>query len=183
MNSPVKKPTNYAGIEALPGYLVGEILYGELVDQPPPHRRHGDATSAGGAISTNVHQSGVDGTGGSIFVDGSEPHLDPHVAVSNIADRQRDRATEPFHQALFEGASDWTCEVLSPRTEYADKHDRRQLHDVFGVRHPSHTAPRTRVLFYPEDVCAPPFHAITFSLGLLWPFDPPATEKPADEQK
>jgi hypothetical protein len=25
-----------------------------------------------------------------------------------------------------------------------------------------------------DDVCAPPFDAITFNLGQLWPFDPPA---------
>ncbi len=32
-----------------------------------------------------------------------------------------------------------------------------------------------------EEACAPPFDAITFSLGLLWPFDPPSTETPSDE--
>ncbi|MEZ5849488.1 MAG: hypothetical protein R3D68_02395 [Hyphomicrobiaceae bacterium] len=34
-----------------------------------------------------------------------------------------------------------------------------------------------------EDVCAAPFDAITFSLGLLWPFDASSVEPTSNEQK
>ncbi len=194
-----KKRATYADIEALPPHLVGEILFGSLVTHPRPHRRHGLAASALGAISTNAFQFGVGGPGGWVFVDEPELHLGPHVTVPDIAGWRRERMTEPSDKAFFEIAPDWICEVLSDRTEKYDKGDKRRIYATYGVPNLWHLDPRARMLEVfrlqeqnwllthtfvdTEDVCAPPFDAITFSLGLLWPFDPPSSETPSDEQR
>jgi Uma2 family endonuclease len=192
----VERPATYADIEALPPHLVGEILFGTLVTHPRPHRRHGGAASALGAISTNAYQFGVGGPGGWFFIDEPELHLGPHVAVPDIAGWRRERMTEPPDKAFFEIAPDWICEVISPSTEKYDKGDKRRIYALYGVQHLWHLDPRAKTLEIfrlqdknwllthtfvdREEVSAPPFDAITFSLGLLWPFDPP-TEPSASE--
>lgn len=186
----MQRTATYADIEALPPHLVGEILFGNLVTHPRPHCRHGLAASALGAISTNAFQFGVGGPGGWVFVDEPELHLGPHIVVPDIAGWRRERMTETSEKAFFEIAPDWICEVLSDRTEKYDKGDKRRIYAHFGVLNLWHLDPRARILEVyrlqdeswllthtfvdTEDVCAPPFDAITFSLGLLWPFDPPS---------
>jgi Uma2 family endonuclease len=190
MSSPIRKPATYADIEALPPGVVGEILFGALVTHPRPHRRHVGAASALGAISTNAYQFGVGGPGGWIFVAEPELRLGPHIVSPDIAGWRRERMTEPADQAYFEIAPDWLCEVISPRTEKYDKGDKRRIFATYGVTHLWLLDPRAKTLEVfrlqdeswlltntfvdAEDVCAPPFDAITFSLGLLWPFDPPS---------
>ena len=185
----IERPATYADIEALPPHLVGEILFGALVTHPRPHRRHGGAASALGALSSTAYQFGVGGPGGWIFVDEPELHLGPHVTVPDIAGWRRERMTEPADKPYFEIAPDWICEILSPSTERYDKGDKRRIYAHHGVRHLWHLDPRAKTLetfelrdehwllthtfIDQDDVCAPPFEAITFSLGLLWPFDPP----------
>ena len=192
MSQTTRRPATYADLEAVPEHLVAEILFGNLVTHPRPHRRHGGAAGALGAISTNAYQFGVGGPGGWIFVDEPELHLGPHVAVPDIAGWRRERMTEPADQAFFEISPDWICEVISPSTEKYDKGDKRRIYATHGVLHLWHLDPRARTLEIfrlqdkdwllthtfvdRDDVCAPPFDAITFSLGLLWPFDPPATD-------
>ncbi len=194
-----KRPATYADLEAVPPHLVAEILFGTLVTHPRPHRRHGGAASALGAIAANAYQFGVGGPGGWIFVVESELHLGPHVTVPDIAGWRRERMTEDPDQAYFEVPPDWICEVISPRTEKYDKGDKRRIYATYGVPHLWHLDPRARTLevfrlqdkdwllthtfIDREDVRAPPFEAITFSLGLLWPFDPPSTETPSDETR
>jgi Uma2 family endonuclease len=98
--------------------------------------------------------------------------------------------TEPSDKAFFEIAPDWICEIISPSTEKYDKGDKRRIYALYGVRYLWHLDPRAKTLetfelqdenwllthtfIDQEDVCASPFDAITFSLGLLWPFDPPS---------
>jgi len=185
----IERPATYADIEALPPHVVGEILFGALVTQPRPHRRHVAAGAALGMVTGNAYQFGVGGPGGWIFVDEPELHLGPHITVPDIAGWRRERMTEPADQAYFEVAPDWICEIISPSTERYDKGDKRRIYALHGVRHLWHLDPRamtletfelrgeswllTHTFVDREDVCAPPFDAITFSLGLLWPFDPP----------
>jgi Uma2 family endonuclease len=187
MAEPAKRPATYADIEALPPHVVGEVLFGSLVTHP--HRRHGGVASALGAISTNAFQFGVGGPGGWLFVDEPELRLGPHVTVPDIAGWRRERMTEPADQAFFEIAPDWIGGVLSDGTDKYDKGEKRRISATYGVPSLWHLDPRARTLEVfrlqeehwllthtfvdTEDVCAPPFDAITFSLGLLWPFDPP----------
>jgi len=198
MSQVSKRPATYADIEALPPHVVGEILFGNLVTHPRPHRRHGGAASALGAISTNAYQFGIGGPGGWIFVVEPELHLGPHVAVPDIAGWRQEHMTESSEKAFFEVAPDWICEVLSPSTEKYDKGDKRRIYAHYEVQHLWHVDPRAKTLEVfrlqgrdwllthtfvdREDVSAPPFDAITFSLGLLWPFDSPSTETPSDER-
>jgi Uma2 family endonuclease len=119
--------------------------------------------------------------------------------VPDLAGWRRDRLADLHDARWIETPPDWICEVLSPSTEKYDKGDKRRIYAHFGVPHLWHVDPRARTLEVfrllerdwllthtfvdQEDVSAPPFDAITFSLGLLWPFDPPATETPSDERR
>lgn len=186
----IERPATYADIEALPPHLVGEILFGHLVTHPRPHRRHGGAGAVLGMVTGNPYQLGVGGPGGWIFIDEPELHLGPHVTSPDLAGWRRERMTEPSDKAFFEIAPDWICEIISPSTEKYDKGDKRRIYALYGVRYLWHLDPRAKTLetfelqdenwllthtfIDQEDVCASPFDAITFSLGLLWPFDPPS---------
>ena len=82
-------------------------------------------------------------------------------------------------------APDWVCEVLSASTRRLDLHEKRPLYAREGVRHLWLVDPVDRTLeaFELHDgrwlliasakdddpVSIPPFDAITFSLGDLWP--------------
>ena len=142
----IERPAPYPDIGALPPHLVGEILFGALVTHPRPHRRHGGAASALGALSSTAYQFGVGGPGGWIFVDEPELHLGPHVTVPDIAGWRRERMTEPADKPYFEIAPDWICEILSPSTERYDKGDKRRIYAHHGVRHLWHLDPRAKTL-------------------------------------
>lgn len=183
------RPATYADLEAVPAHLVAEIVFGTLVTRPRPHRRHGGAASALGAVATSAFQFGNGGPGGWVFVDEPELRLGPHVVSPDIVGWRSERMTEPADQPYFTIPPDWICEVLSPSTEKYDKGDKRRIYALHGVAHLWHLDPRARTLeafnlhdrnwllthtfVDTEDLCAPPFDAITFSLGMLWPFDPP----------
>jgi Uma2 family endonuclease len=183
------KPATYTDIEALPKHLVGEILFGHLITHPRPVRRHGGAGSALGVAVGGPYQFGAGGPGGWVFIDEPELHLGPHVVVPDLAGWRRERITEPADKAFFEVAPDWVCEILSPSTEKYDKGDKRRIYALYGVDHLWHLDPRSKVLevfarqekswllthtfIDEEEVNAPPFDQLTFSLGLLWPFDQP----------
>ena len=181
------KPATYADLEALPPHVVGEILYGALVTHPRPSPRHGGASSILGMITGNPYQLGQGGPGGWIFIDEPELHLGPHVTVPDIAGWRRETMSEAPEHTYIETPPDWICEVLSPATEKYDKGDKRKIYALFGVPHLWHVDPRNKLLEVfslqdkdwlltdtfqdNEEVCAPPFHELTFKLGLLWPFD------------
>jgi Uma2 family endonuclease len=182
----------YADIEALPPNVVGEILFGSLVTHPRPAYAHGAASSALGVAIGGPFQFGSGGPGGWTFIDEPELHLGPHIVVPDIAGWRRERLGNAGKNAWLEIEPDWICEVLSPSTEAYDKGAKRRIYATYGVNHLWHLDPRTKVLEVflrqdtswllthdftgEEDVCAPPFEAITFSLGLLWPFDPPSAD-------
>lgn len=184
-----KKPATYADIEALPPNVVGEILYGSLVTQPRPARRHAVAAQFLGAAITMPFGFGQGGPGGWIFAVEPELHLGPHVVVPDLAGWRRERLLGREEGAFFDEVPDWVCEVLSPATEVHDRGDKRRIYADFGVHFLWMLDPRIRVLeifsrveknwlliqsFSGSDpVSAPPFDAVTFSLGQLWPFDPP----------
>jgi len=190
-----RKPATYADLEAVPPNLVAEILFGTLVTHPRPTMGHGGATSALGAIATGSYQFGNGGPGGWVFVDEPELHLGSHVVVPDIAGWKRERLKGPSSAAYATVAPDWICESLSPATEKYDRGQKRMIYAQFGVGHLWFIDPRVQMLecyalaegdwvpkgtyFDNDKICAPPFEAVTFSLGLLWPFDEPI---PANDQ-
>ena len=192
MNHPHPKSATYADIEALPPDVVGEILFGSLVTHPRPARRHVVAASHLGMTLGPPFSLGTGGPGGWIILVEPELHLGPHVVVPDIAGWRRERFTEREEGAWFEVVPDWICEIQSPSTRPHDLGPKRRIYATYGVSHLWYVDPSakslevfqlqgeswllTHTFIGSEDVSAPPFDALTFSLGQLWPFDPP----PAD---
>ena len=184
------KPATYADLQAVPEHLVAEILFGHLVTHPRPVPGHIGTSSVLGMATGNPYQLGIGGPGGWYFADEPELHLGPHVCVPDIAGWRKDRLPLPIKTAYFETAPDWICEVLSPSTEKYDKGDKRRIYATYGVEHLWLADPRvkslevftrrekdwllTHTFFDDDEVNAPPFIELKFSLGLLGPFDPPA---------
>ena len=183
------RPASYADLEAVPSHLVAEILSGELVTHPRPVPRHGVATNAVSGILSGPYQFGMNGPGGWIFADEPELHLGDNVVVPDLAGWRRERLTPAaVEKAYIEVAPDWVLEVLSPSTEKYDKGEKRRIYAAHGVRNLWLLDPRSQSLetfiltdtswlvgdayFGTTGVCATPFNAITFPLGLLWPLDP-----------
>lgn len=183
------RTATYADIEALPPNIVGEILYGSLVTQPRPARRHAVASQNLGASLTPPFGFGHGGPGGWVFATEPELHLGPHVVVPDIAGWRRERFTETEEGPWFEIAPDWICEIQSPSTRAADLGPKRRIYAAWQVEYLWYADPSpkslevfkrqneswllTHTFLDAEQVCAPPFEAISFSLGLLWPFDAP----------
>lgn len=191
-----RKIATYADIEALPPNIVGEILFGSLVTHPRPGPRQAAAKTVIGGLLGQAFQYGG-GHGSWIIIAEPELHQGPHVVVPDLAGWRREKLVGREEGVWFEEVPDWVCEVLSPATEKYDLGAKRRIYATFGVDHLWYVDPRSRVLeafrrqdadwllthtfVEREDVSAPPFEAISFSLGLLWPFDPPPTDTPATE--
>jgi Uma2 family endonuclease len=189
MNQTVKKPATYADLEAVPPHLTAEILFGNLVTHPKPIPRHGAAQISLGALIAGPFQFGVGGPGGWVFIAEPELHFGPHVVAPDLAGWRKERLVGAVDKAWIEVAPDWICELLSPSTERYDRGDKRRIYATYGVDHLWLVDPRVRCLevfkrqdkdwllthtfFDNDEVSALPFDAITFSLGLLWPFDQP----------
>jgi len=191
LNQPVRRVATYADIEALPPNIVGEILFDELVTHPRPAPPHALAASALSAELIDGFQRGRTGPGGWIFMAEPELHLGGHIAVPEIAGWRRERLPRLPDTAWIETPPDWVAEVLSPSTERYDRGPKRQIYAAAGVRHLCLVDPRVKLLEAfaldggrwvliaalrdDEAVSVPPFDAISFSLGLLWPYDTPSS--------
>ncbi len=187
------KPATYADIEALPPNMIGEILYGTLVTQPRPARRHAVAASVLGMMLGPPFSFGNGEPGGWIIIYEPELHLGPHVVVPDIAGWRSERFTEIEEGPWFETVPDWICEIQSPSSRAFDLGPKRRIYAAWQVEYLWYVDPGptslevfkrqdeswllTHTLLNQEAVCAPPFDAISFSLGQLWPFDP----TPADD--
>jgi Uma2 family endonuclease len=173
--------------------MVAEIIFGALVTHPRPAIRHGIAAGALCVELVGPYQKKRGGPGGWIFMREPEVHLGSHVLVPNIASWRRERLPVGVEDSAFmETPSDWVCEVISPSTEKYDKGDKRRIYATYGVPYLWHLDPRARTLETfqlqdgkwlltntfadSEDVSAPPFTEITFSLGHMWPLDPPSSD-------
>jgi Uma2 family endonuclease len=183
------KQATYADIEALPPHVVGEILFGSLHTQPRPARRHAFAAQNLGAAVTTPFGFGIGGPGGWVFAVEPELHLGPHVVVPDIAGWKRENITGDAGGAFFEEPPDWICEVQSQSTRHVDLGPKRRIYATYAVSHLWYVDPSVQTLevFQLQDrdwlllntfvgnevVSARPFDAISFPLGLLWPFDKP----------
>lgn len=189
MDQVIDKPVTYADIEALPPNVVGEILFGRLVTHPRPAPAHIRASSMLGYELIGPFAKGVNGPGGWQIYDEPEIHLGEHVIVPDIGGWRKESMPRLPDTAAFNIAPDWVCEFLSPSTQRHDKGTKRTIYAEHGVSHLWYVDPANRCLevfrlngadwiashtFFDNDpVCAPPFDAITFSLGDLW--DTPET--------
>ncbi len=186
------KQATYADIEALPPNVVGEILFGSLETNPRPTPRHSAAMSSMSSVLGPPFSFGSGGPGGWIILVEPEMHLGPHVIVPDLAGWKSERLAGRQDLAWIEETPDWACEVLSPSTRKVDVGPKRKIYAEYGVNHLWYVDPSIQSLDVfarvekqwmlvqtftgHENVCAPPFEAISFSLGLLWPFDSPKQE-------
>jgi len=185
-----KRPATYADLEAVPPNMVAEILGGELVTHPRPRPRHGVAANSLGEELTGPFQKGRGGgPGGWLFITEPELHLGEHVVVPDLAGWRRERLPDMPEEVGITIAPDWVCEVLSPSTAIHDRTIKFDIYYSFGVGHLWYLDPEYKTLEVfgrgPKhwqtlktfgghvNVRAEPFDAISFSLGVLWPYDPP----------
>jgi Uma2 family endonuclease len=189
MGEPVKRRATYADLEAVPPHLVAEIIDGELLTHPRPSPRHAAATSSLTDELSGPFQKGRGGPGGWVFFDEPELHLGPHVVVPDIAGWRRERLAAYPDTNYFEISPDWLCEVLSASTEVRDRTAKSRIYAEAGIPYFWLIDPRQQLLeafelhqgrwlragawSSDDEVRAPPFDAIAFSLSDLWPLDRP----------
>jgi Uma2 family endonuclease len=189
VTKPLARPATYADIEALPPNIVGEIIDGALYTHPRPSPRHAAATNSLSGELNNPFQKGRGGPGGWVFLDEPELHLGPHIVVPDIAGWRRERLPAYPETSYVEVAPDWVCEVLSASTERRDRTVKMRVYADAQVPHLWLIDPRFQILEVFEidggrwarvgawnsydEVSAPPFDAISFTLADLWPLDRP----------
>lgn len=187
-----ERKATYEDLRAVAPHLVAEILFGKLVTHPRPAPPHAVAAASLTGELVGPFQKGRGGPGGWIFMTEPELHFGEDIAVPELAAWRRERMMEMPANVYVDLAPDWVCEVISRSTEKYDRGDKRLICAEAGVRHLWLVDPRPRLLEAFErvndkwllirtftgdnDVCVAPFAAITFSLGSLWPFDPPAAQ-------
>jgi Uma2 family endonuclease len=189
MTKPVLTPATYADLEKVPPHLVAEIIHGVLETHPRPVPRHATASAALGSEVSAPFQRGSGGPGGWIFMNEPELHLGSNVLVPDIAGWHKERLPALPDTPYLTAPPDWVCEILSPSTARLDQGPKRRIYGEFGVSFLWLLDPATRVLDAYQlvstkwmllgtatgsgEVCLPPFDAISFSLDVLFPLDPP----------
>jgi Uma2 family endonuclease len=189
MAEAAKRRATYADLEAVPPHLVAEIIDGELMTHPRPSPRHSSAASSLGAELTGPFQKGRMGPGGWVFFVEPEIHFGAHLLVPDIAGWKREKLSAYPETNYFTVSPDWVCEILSASTEKCDRTVKSRIYAEMQVGYLWLTDPRLQILEAFEldegrwakvgawnsddDVRAPPFDAVAFSLADLWPLDKP----------
>jgi Uma2 family endonuclease len=189
MAEPAKKRATYADLEAVPEHLVAEIIDGALVTYPRPSPRHSATATALGAELSRAFQKARGGPGGWVFCGKPEVSLGEQLLVPDIVGWKRERLTAYPDTNYFTVSPDWVCEVLSASTERRDRTAKSRIYAEAQVPHFWLIDPRQQIMEAFElsegrwlkigawgsddEVRAPPFDAITFSLADLWPLDKP----------
>jgi Uma2 family endonuclease len=183
-------PDVVEGYRNAPETMVAEIIGGELLTMPRPHRQHVHAASALGEELGPPFRRGRGGPGGWVILD--EPELRfgalPDIVIPDLAGWRRERVpadflagTEPPFITL---APDSVCEVLSPSTERVDRGRKLDLYRREGVAHVWLVSPALQTLevlrrhdlgwllvaTFAGDtaVRAEPFDAVELDLAGLW---------------
>ncbi|MDE0035810.1 MAG: Uma2 family endonuclease [Deltaproteobacteria bacterium] len=175
----------YQDVLDAPPHRVAEIIDGMLHTHPRPSARHAWASTGLGEIIGPPFNRGRGGPGGWWIVDEPELHLGEDILVPDLSGWRRTRMPEYPDTAYFTLAPDWVCEVLF------DQGEKRGVYAREGVGHLWFVDPDVRTLeaFELRDghwvlldtltggasVSLPPFDAIRFSLGDLWPDAGPQT--------
>ena len=182
--TPPRKAT-YQDVLDAPPHMVAEVIAGTLHTQPRPAMRHAWASSILGGELVSPFGRGRGGPGGWWIVFEPELHLGADIVVPDLAGWRRETMPDYPDAAYCTVAPDWVCEVLSPSTRRIDQSGKRDIYAREGVRHIWFVDPEAKTLeaFALRDgqwvllatlagddpVALPPFDAITFPLGALWP--------------
>ena len=175
----------YQEVLNAPPHEVAEIVDGKLYTHPRPAPVHAIASTGLGGFISQTFQYGRGGPGGWWILSEPELHLGEDIVVPDIAGWRRVRMPRIPTTAYFTLAPDWVCEVLSPSTRKLDLGGKSAVYARESVSHLWLVDPDERSLeafklhetqwvsidklFNDEPVSLPPFEAVTFSLGDLWP--------------
>ena len=175
----------YQDVLDAPPHRVAEIVDGVLHTHPRPAMRHAFASSSLGGDLAGPFHFGRGGPGGWWIVFEPEVHLGDDILVPDLAGWRRTRMPAYPDAPYCTLAPDWVCEVLSASTRRLDLHGKRPVYAREKVAHLWLVDPAERTLaafalqageWAPiatlqggTSVRVPPFEAITFSLGDLWP--------------
>ena len=185
MSTPAERFATYEDLCQVPDHLVAQIIHGQLVTLPRPAPRHARASSIMGGKLIPPYDEGNNGPGGWWILDEPELHLGPNILVPDLAGWRREHMPTLPETAYFSLQPDWICEVLSPSTAQMDRVDKLPIYAEHGVEHVWLVDPDAQTLEIfalhqghwrlecafkaAEEVCAPPFEAVRFGLGGLWP--------------
>ena len=183
--TPLPEPATYQDVLDAPPHKVAEIIDGTLQMNPRPASRHVWASTGLGESIGPPFNRGRGGPGGWWIIDEPELHLGEDILVPDLAGWRRERMPTYPDAAYFTLAPDWVCEVLSPSTRAMDQGRKRDIYAREGVAYLWFVDPDARTLEAFElreshwvllktltendPVSVPPFDAISFSLGDLWP--------------
>ena len=181
----------YQDVLDAPPHMVAEIVAGRLYTFPRPSPANAVARSGLGGLLNPSFQYGRGGPGGWWILNEPELHLSEDIVVPDLAGWRRERMPGIPSTAYFTLVPDWVCEVLSPSTRRLDLGGKSEIYARESVRHFWLVDPDARsleayalrdaawlhidTLFEDASVSLPPFEAVTFNLGDLWP--PPAVHK------
>ncbi len=175
----------YQDVLDAPPHMVAEIVSGKLYTHPRPAFGHAIASSGLMKSIGPPFDFGRGGPGGWLTVFEPELHLGVDIVVPDIAGWRRERIPVLPTGAYCTLAPDWVCEVLSPSTRKLDLGCKRATYARDGVGFIWLVDPDARSLeafelhgtewvlidqlFDDASVSLPPFEAISFNLGDLWP--------------
>ena len=176
----------YQDVLDAPPHQVAEIVDGALYTHPRPASRHARAGSSLGMKIGTPFDDGIGGPGGWWILDEPELHFGDDIFVPDLAGWRRERMPEYPDAAYFTLTPDWVCEILSPSTRQLDLGRKRDIYAREGVAY---------LWIVDPDLCAleafalqagrwvsvgslsgnasvslPPFDAVSFPLGVLWPW-------------
>ena len=181
----------YQDVLDAPPDKVAEVVDGTLYIFHRPAFPHALAGSVLGGIISPPFYHGRGGPGGWWILDEPQLHLGEDIVVPDIAGWRRERMPVFPDVAYTTLAPDWVCEVLSPSTRKLDLGGKSAVYARAGVGFPWFVDPIARsleanvlrggkwveiaTLHDDATVSLPPFEAISFNLGDLWP--PPTIHK------
>ena len=181
----------YQDVLDAPPYKVAEVVDGTLYIFDRPAAPHTLAASRLGRYIGTPFDDGRGGLGGWWILKEPQIHLGEDIVVPDIAGWRRERMPTLPDAAYFTLAPDWVCEVLSPSTRKLDLGGKSAVYARAGVKYIWFVDPIARsleanvlrdgkwveiaTLHNDATVSLPPFEAISFNLGDLWP--PPTVHK------
>lgn len=189
MTRATKRPATYAHFEALPEHLVGEIIDGALVTRRPGRPANAMARSGLMFAMQSFRQSRKNADAEWHILHLPELHLAGSVVVPELAAWRVERLPSLPDDHLHL-APDWVCELTADDPSVNSGLEAKlALYRSLDVRYlwivdPTKRSLRTfdgrssvwllsKEAMFTDEVRAPPFDAISFSLADLWPLDPP----------
>ena len=180
------RQATYQDVLDAPPHKVAEIVSGKLYINPRPAPIYALAKSVLGPCIGVPFDLADGGPGGWWIINEPELHLGEDILVPDIVGWRRERmpVISP-NLAYIELTPDWVCEVLSPSTRKLDLGGKRAVYarecvgflwlvdpdarslEVFELRGTQWVLIDT--LFDDAPVSLPPFEAVSFNLGHLWP--------------